>query len=127
MSSRFDPNEGLIIVRTQLWGPSGDTIVRLALDTGATRSVVSWEVALLLGYDPTIVTDRRQMATASGVEFAPVIEVERIRALGALRRNFPVLCHNLPSSIELDGLLGLSFFPGRRLVVNFREGALSLA
>jgi hypothetical protein len=43
MSLTFDPKEGLIVVPTRLWGPSGDTLVRLALDTGATGSVVNWD------------------------------------------------------------------------------------
>ncbi len=33
MSLTFDPKEGLIVVPTRLWGPPGDTLVRLALDT----------------------------------------------------------------------------------------------
>jgi hypothetical protein len=36
VSLDFDAKEGLIIVPTRLWGPSGDTVIRLALDTGAT-------------------------------------------------------------------------------------------
>lgn len=35
MSFPFDPQQGLIIVPTELWGPSGSAILRLALDTGA--------------------------------------------------------------------------------------------
>ena len=54
MSFDFDPNEGLIVVPTRLYGPSGDTIVHLALDTGATGSLISWDVAILIGYDPAI-------------------------------------------------------------------------
>lgn len=36
MSFPFDPQQGLIIVPVELWGPSGSAILRLALDTGAT-------------------------------------------------------------------------------------------
>lgn len=77
MSLRFDPKEGLVVVPTRLWGPTGDTVVRLALDTGATGTVVGWDVAVLLGYDPAIVAERIQMTTGSGVEFAPRIIVEK--------------------------------------------------
>jgi hypothetical protein len=44
MSHRFNPREGLIIVPTRLYGPAGDAIVRLALDTGATGTLVNTEV-----------------------------------------------------------------------------------
>ena len=73
MSFPFDPKEGLIVVPTRLWGPTGDTVVRLALDTGATKSVVNWDVLMFLGYDPAIVSERIQMTTGSGVEFVPEI------------------------------------------------------
>ena len=36
MSVPFDPQQGLIIVRAELWGPNGSGVLRLALDTGAT-------------------------------------------------------------------------------------------
>lgn len=126
MSLRFDPKEGLIIVPTRLWGLTGDTVVRLALDTGATGSVVSWDVVVLLGYDPAIVPERVQMTTGSGLEFAPRIVVEKIEALGQERRNFPVLCHTLPPSATVDGVLGLDFFRGRRLMVDFRTGLVTV-
>jgi len=37
MKFHFDPDEGLIVVPTKIWGPKGDSILRLALDTGAKR------------------------------------------------------------------------------------------
>jgi hypothetical protein len=39
MRLHFDPDEGLIVIPTRLWGQSGDVIVQLALDTGATGSL----------------------------------------------------------------------------------------
>ncbi len=61
MSLSFDPQEGLILVPVRLWGPARDTIVHLALDTGATGSLVNWDVAVLLGYDPaTVIVDFRK-------------------------------------------------------------------
>jgi hypothetical protein len=126
MSLPFDPSEGLVIVPTRLWGATGDTVVRLALDTGATLSLVSWEVMVLIGYDPAIVPDRIQITTGSGVEFVPRITVDRIEALGQVRLDFPLLCHTLPPSATVDGVLGLDFFREQRLVVDFRTGLVTL-
>ena len=39
MSQRFDLQERLIIVPARISGPAGDTIVRLALDTGASSTL----------------------------------------------------------------------------------------
>jgi predicted aspartyl protease len=124
MSLRFDPTEGLIVVPTRLFGPTGDAVVRLALDTGATRTVVHWDVVVLLGYDPAIASERVQMTTGSGVEFVPRIVLERMEALGQERQDFPILCHTLPPSATVDGVLGLDFFRGQRLIVDLRAGVV---
>jgi hypothetical protein len=39
MRFRFDAQHGLIIVHTELAGPSGTAVVRLALDTGCDGDV----------------------------------------------------------------------------------------
>jgi hypothetical protein len=122
VSLSFNPKEGLIVVPTRLWGPNGDTLVRLALDTGATGSVLNWDVVVLLGYDPATVPERVQMTTGSGVEFVPRIVIEKIEAIRQERRNFPILCHTMPPSTTVDGVLGLDFFRGYRLVLDFRMG-----
>lgn len=82
MSLPFNPGEGLIVVPTRLYGPAGDAIVRLALDTGATGTVVNWDLLVLIGYDPAAVPERVQMTTGSGVEFVPRLMMDKIEALG---------------------------------------------
>jgi hypothetical protein len=79
---------------------------------------------MLLGYDPAIVAERVQMTTGSGVEFVPRIRVKKIEAIRRERRNFPILCHTMPPSTTVDGVLGLDFFRGKRLVLDFRKGLL---
>jgi predicted aspartyl protease len=126
MSLVFDPSKGLIVVPTRLFGPSGDTVVRLALDTGATTSVVNQDVIVFLGYDPAIAPDRVQMTTGSSVEFVARIKLEKLQALGQERLDFPVLCHTLPPTATVDGLLGLDFFRGLELIIDFRLGTVTL-
>ncbi len=112
MEFEFDPTQGLIIIPTRLHGLGRDMIVRLALDTGATSSMINWDIGVLLGYDPASSKERIQVTTGSSVEFAPRITVKRVEALGMSHENFPVLCHTLPPSASVDGLLGLDFFVG---------------
>jgi len=52
------------------------------------------------------------MTTGSGVEYAPLLLVRRVEALGQGRTDFPVVAHTLPPSASVDGLLGLDFFRG---------------
>lgn len=122
MSLDFNAKEGLIIVPTRLWGPSGDTVIRLALDTGATGSMVNWDLIVLLDYDPAATPNRIQMTTGSGVEFVPVISIQKVQAMNLIRNNFPILCHTLPPSATVDGVLGLDFFRGKKLSIDLCRG-----
>ena len=126
MSYRFAPQEGLIIVPTRVFGPSGDVIVRLALDTGATGTLINTEVLVVLGYDPATALERLQITTGSGIEFCARLAVERLEALGRTLTSFPVLCHTLPPSARIDGLLGLDFFRGCYLGIDFRNGEITV-
>ncbi len=129
MKIKFDPTQGLIVIPTRLYGLYTDTIVRLALDTGATSSLINWDVAMLLGYDPASSKERIQVTTGSGVEFAPRIGIKKIETLGRYLENFPILsilCHTLPPSATVDGLLGLDFFRGERLIVDLKAGIVTL-
>jgi len=117
----------LIVVHAELEGPSGAAVLRLALDTGATGSLINVGMLVAVGYDPALEQDRTQVTTGSGVEFVPRVAVERIAALGRERRHFSVLSHTLPANAGVDGLLGLDFLRGRTLTVDFGNGQISLA
>jgi predicted aspartyl protease len=94
------------------------------LDTGATRTLINGEIARLLGYDPSASPAREQITTGSGVEFASEIFIDRFEGLGMERFQFPVLCHTLPPSAGIDGLLGRDFLPGQRVILDFRTGVI---
>jgi len=127
MSFSFNPREGLVVVGTELEGPSGTAVLRLALDTGATSTLVNVGMLVAVGYDPAMAATRVQVTTGSGIEFAPRIVVIRLRVLGQERRDFPVLGHTLPPSAGVDGLIGLDFLRGFKLRVDFQTGEISLA
>lgn len=127
MSCHFDPQQGLIIVGAELWGPTGSAVLRLALDTGATSTVISVALLVAVGYDPAWVSERVQITTGSGVEFAACVTLDKIVTVGQERMGFPVLGHTLPPSAGVDGLLGLDFLRGQQLTVDFRNGQVTLA
>lgn len=126
MSFAFNARRGLVIVRAELEGPSGNVILRLALDTGATGTMINVGMLVSIGYDPSLVANRIQVTTGSGVEYVPRIALSKITALGQERMDFPVLCHTLPPSASIDGLLGLDFLRGQRLTVDFLQGQILL-
>jgi hypothetical protein len=48
MTYSFDPRQGLIIIQAELAGPSGAAILRLALDTGATGTLINTGMVVYL-------------------------------------------------------------------------------
>lgn len=127
MSFAFDAHQGLIIVQAEIWGPSGSAVLSLALDTGATFTLVNQGRLMQLGYDPAVAPKRFQVSTASGIEFVPRLTVTKIAALGQEQNDFSVLCHTLPASVRVDGLLGLDFLRGQGLTIDFRAGQIVLS
>jgi predicted aspartyl protease len=126
VSLPFDPAGGQIVVPAFLMGPGGRFGARLVLDTGATITMVSQSILATLGYDPDAAPRRRPVSTASGIVFAPYVTLDRLTALGQERPNFPILAHTLPSESSVDGVLGLDFLRGTRLLLDFRLGVLLL-
>ena len=126
MTFSFKPDRELIVVSTRITGPRGTTVVRLALDTGATTTTINWDPILFVGYDPAKSPDRVEVSTASGIEFSPFLLIQQIEALGRTEPNLRVLCHTLPPSTTVDGLLGLNFFRDSRLTIDFRMGTISV-
>jgi predicted aspartyl protease len=126
MSVPFTATEGLIVIPAELFGPAGSAVLRLALDTGATSTVINVAMLVAIGCDPALMRDRVQVTTGSGVEFAARITLDKLTALGRECPGFAVLAHTLPPSAGVDGLLGLDFLRGARLMVDFRAGAITL-
>ncbi len=127
MSIPFNPIRGLVIIPAALEGPSGTALLNLALDTGATGTLISTAILAAVGYDPALAPTRVQVTTGSGVEFVPLLSVNNLTVLGQDRTAFPVLGHTLPPSASVDGVLGLDFLRGWLLTLDFRNGLITLA
>jgi predicted aspartyl protease len=126
MSFRFDLRRGLIIVSAELTGPSGATVARLALDTGASKTLVNAATLVSIGYDPALAPGRSQITTGSGVAYAARLPIQRIAALGQECFDLDIFAHTLPASAKIDGLLGLDFFRDCILTIDFRRGEIVL-
>jgi predicted aspartyl protease len=125
MTEPFESQRGLIIVITRIWGPAGDAFAQLALDTGATTTVIDTAMLERIGYGEHF-EDRVHITTGSGIEFVPRVTVSQLKALGKTIRRFPVLAHILPPTVAVDGLLGLDFLRRRRLTLDFRRSTITL-
>ena len=98
MSYAFNAHRGLVIIPTEVVGPSGSIVLRLALDTGATATMMNVAPLTTVGYDPSLAPERVQ-----------------------------VLAHTLPPSASIDGLLGLDFLRGQILQLDLRQGTITLS
>ena len=113
------------MIRTEIWGPLESHIFYLALDTGATDTMVSAQLLDKIGYDLSA-QPLAVIRTAGGVIQTPDITVSRLESLGQSRVDFPLLAHDLSPKANVDGVLGLDFLRGHVLNIDFRLGKLSL-
>ena len=124
---RFDPRSNILLVEVRIEGKDSRwTALQMALDTGASLTVIPWSAAEMLGLDPARSRRRMRFMTGSGMEAAPILTVDAVEVLGVQINHVPVLCHDLPQRSLVDGLLGLSFLRHCRLAVDFKQGFLEL-
>jgi predicted aspartyl protease len=126
VSYRFDPDEQLIVVNARIVGPAGDVMIRLALDTGASSTLIAWNSLKLAGYEPAHAFCHVEMTTGSGTEIVPKIKLKQIESLGKRRRGLGVVAHDLPPTASVDGLLGLDYFRKLHLTIDFRKSSVTL-
>ena len=126
MIFRFDPKRRLIPVTARIEGPSGVAEVLLALDTGASRTMLSPTHLAAVGCDVPTDAESIVVTTGSRREIMPLRKLPKLSALGHSLAEFTVLAHQLPSGAAASGLLGLDFFAGCRLELDFRAGTIRL-
>ena len=122
----FDARSPVIAVDVLIENKNIKKKVKMALDTGATYVLISWDVAEALNLEPAFSEKRIDIITASGVEKAPLLNVDSVSFIDKTTNNIDVLIHDLPPKSYVDGLLGLSFLRNFNLHINFREGYLEL-
>ncbi len=82
---------------------------------------------LQLGCDFSCPVGHARLPTATGTARVPLVRVSAISALGRLRTDFPVAALDFPVGVETDGLLGLDFFRGFVLTLDFVRSRMNLS
>lgn len=124
MKFRFEASSGLIIVFAAI-SKQTDVFLNLALDTGANRTVISYEAMATAGFEIGQTARQYELATGGGKILVPEVVLPKIYSLGAVKQNLPIFVHNLPSSAQIDGVLGLDFLRGHILTVDFKIGEIT--
>jgi len=116
----------IILRRVEIRGPAGVREIDVILDTGAVYTVIAWDVAKDIGYDPAISERRTPIITANGVIEAPLITVERIQWAELGAEAVDIVCHDIPDLAGIEGLLGLSFLQHFRTLIDYTTGVLEI-
>ena len=125
MKFSFKSDYGLIFLEARLHGKKRDVALVLALDTGATGTVISGKRLDEAGYDLENFDDEIYITTGSGLISVPKITIEKLTALSKSKESFSVIAHHLPPTASVDGVLGLDFLRGGVLTVDFRIGEIT--
>ncbi len=126
MGERFDPAGEAIVVTAVLVGPLRAVTLSLRLDTGASHTSVRAEFLRWAGYAPERTGRPRAMRSASGGGRGFALPVRHLSTLGVRREPFVVTAFDPPPAVVTDGLLGLDFFRGHVLTLDFARGRVSL-
>jgi aspartyl protease family protein len=125
MKFSFEPEYGLVYVRVKIVCGERDMILNLALDTGASATMISAKRLAEVGYDLDKPEDEIYITTGSGLIFVSKITIEKLMALGETKANFTVIAHDLPPTASVDGVLGLDFLRGHVLNIDFKIGEIT--
>jgi predicted aspartyl protease len=112
----------LIVVRAAIEGEHDIQVVRLVIDTGCSRSMLSGSRLEAIGCDPSASRQRRRVLTADAIVVVPQVTLRRLHCFGKALENFPVLCHTLPFNTHVDGLLGMDFLRAFDIAIHVRRG-----
>ena len=124
---RFNTKSPVIILTILLEGKgTSKQKIKVALDTGATYTMIPWKTAEVLGLEPELSKEKIEIITASGVEKAPLVMLNSILVLGKRIEGVEVVVHDLPSKSYVDGLLGLKLLVELKLKIDFSEGILEV-
>ncbi|MEZ0483301.1 aspartyl protease family protein [Fibrella aquatica] len=121
----LDDADSLIRIDAQI----GRSDLTLALDTGATHTVIDLTLMLLNGYDLSKVVRTVEFETAKGPINAYVFRIDQLTALGKTVRNVEVSSYDFIGNnviFDIDGVLGLDFFKESELIINFKNHTISL-
>lgn len=102
----------------------GDDELSLALDTGASHTVVDLTALLIAGYNLKDAIGTIEFETAKGIVEAYIFKVEKLTALGLTRHNVEICAYDYLANhvlTNIDGVLGLDFFKDTDLLISFKR------
>jgi gag-polyprotein putative aspartyl protease len=106
-----------------------DYDVRLALDTGASSTVIDLTELLIAGYRKSDAIGSAEFETGKGNIMADTYQVAKMEAFGIKRENFILNSYDfLVNSVlsAIHGVLGLDFFEGRKFCIDMDKREITI-
>lgn len=123
---RLNTTEGIILCKAKVTNAKQSIFIKLAIDTGASYTMISIETALAIGINPSSSKRHIEITTANGVIFAPIIKIPSFECFGIELKNMETVCHNLPPESPVEGLLGLNFLKTAKVVLDFSRNLIEV-
>ena len=121
----LEDDESLITVSCHL----GDDDYDLALDTGASNTIIDLNALFAGGYRIEDAIRIVEVETAGGVIEAYVFQILELRALGITRRHYEVSSYDFVNNnifSEIQGVLGLDFFKGYKFCIDMTDFEITI-
>lgn len=119
----FASNLGLIIVEAHVVGPRGGSTGCFVLDTGATMTTITPQIADNVGYPPRSGLRRSRVRSAIGEEEGYLASVLEFTAFKVTKRSFVLHVFDLGYD-EIDGLIGMNFLRHLNYEIRSAEGRI---
>lgn len=117
---------GIILCHAEICAQARPIVLKMALDTGATYTMIPFEVAIAAGLNPARAKKQIEIVMGGGIVMAPLIKIPSFKAFGFGVKNLEVICHNLPPESSVEGLLGLNFLIQFNVLLKFLESILEI-
>lgn len=115
--------DGLIVVEVNI---NFDNKCKMVLDTGCTNTVIHTDFARILGLNLKN-AKKTPIFTGSGKEEGREVNVEIIETLGCFVEDLLVTVFDVDVDVDkYIGYLGLDFFKGKKLIIDFEKQLLIL-
>ena len=117
---RLTGTDSLILVSGLIQGQP----ITLALDTGASHTVVDFTALLIAGYSAKDIEQKVHIETAKGIIEGSIIPIQNFSVLGQNLPDWSICSYDFIENEILsgiDGVLGLDFFRNRILTIDFQK------
>lgn len=99
----------------------------MAIDTGATYTIIPVETAILIGCNPVTPSRRIEIIMGGSTEYLPIVNIPEVKIFGIKLKKIEVICHNLPPKSPVHGLVGLNILRHFNVWFKFKSYILEIS